>query len=115
MSDANEERRHDDGRKVFVIGVVERWVIGVGATMLVSSAIIFGQSLTSSNIAILSKLEGVKELSNQLVTGQAVAANELAEVKAKQAIFQQQIVKLPIIEAKVEQHAEAIRELKGNR
>lgn len=117
MSDEHDidSRRRDDGRKVFVVGAVERWVIGAGATLLVTASVIFAQSLTSSNVAILNKLESMQNLSNQIVTGQAVAANDMAEVKTKQLFIQQQITKIPLLEVRVEQHEQQLKELRGNR
>ena len=78
MNDDHGARRHDDGRKVYVVGQVERWIIGVAATGLLTILYAYGNSVTT-------KLDTVAATGLRIEIAQAVTAIEINEIKAKEA------------------------------
>lgn len=103
MDDKNsrDARRHDDGRKVYVVGPVERWIVGVAATIIVS--IIYGYSNQ-----FMTKLDIAVATGSRIEIAQAVTASELNETKAKQSLMQQEVAKIPRLEVQVQQHTEQL-------
>lgn len=97
------QRRHDDGRKVYVIGPVERWIIGVAAAALLTILYGYGDSVTT-------KLDTVAATGLRIEIAQAVTANEVSEIKAKQALMQQEVAKLPRLEIQVQNNTEQLKE-----
>ena len=103
MGNDQATRRHDDGRKVYVVGPVERWILGLAATIIVS--VIYGyanQFMTKLDIAVAT--------GSRIEIAQAVTASEVNEMKAKQSLMQQEVAKIPRLEVQVQQHTEQLRE-----
>lgn len=101
-------RRHDDGRKVYVIGPVERWILGVAAAVVVSLMYGYGNS-------VMSKLDTVSSSTSRIEIAQAVATNDINEIKAKQALMQQEVAKIPRLELETRTNTDAISDLKTAR
>ena len=106
--DAQSHRRHDDGRKVYVVGTVERWIIGVAAAGLLTILYAYGNSVTT-------KLDTVAATGLRIEIAQAVTANEINEIKAKQQLMQEEVSKIPRLEIQVQANSEAIRESRQTR
>lgn len=103
MNDDHGTRRHDDSRKVYVIGPVERWIIGVSAAALIT--ILYGYGTT-----VTAKLDTVAATGLRIEIAQAVTANEVNEIKAKQQLMQQEVAKIPRLEIQVQNNAEKLKE-----
>ena len=101
--DAQSHRRHDDGRKVYVVGPVERWIIGVAAAGLLTILYAYGNSVTT-------KLDTVAATGLRIEIAQAVTANEINEIKAKQQLMQQEVAKIPRLEIQVQNNTEKLKE-----
>lgn len=97
------QRRHDDGRKVYVIGPVERWIIGVAASAIVAMLYAYGNSVTS-------KLDEVNATGMRIEIAQAVTTNDINEMKAKQMLMQQEVAKIPRLEIQVQNNTEQLKE-----
>ena len=106
--DAQSHRRHDDGRKVYVVGPVERWILGIAATGLLTILYAYGNSVTT-------KLDTVAATGLRIEIAQAVTANEINEIKAKQQLMQEEVSKIPRLEIQVQANSEAIRESRQTR
>lgn len=96
-------RRHDDGRKVYVIGPVERWIIVAVAGAIVT--ILYGYSNSISN-----KLDTVVATGSRIEIAQAVSINDINELKSKQAMLQQQVLKIPSMEVQIQANREKLNE-----
>lgn len=108
MDDNHSTRRHDDGRKVFIVGPVERWILGVAASLVVGLLYGFGQSVSN-------KLDLVSSSASRIEIAQAVTTNDINEIKAKQSLMQQEIAKIPRMEIQVQNNSEKIRDLSNTR
>lgn len=108
MDDDLSTRRHDDGRKVFIVGPIERWIVGIAASAVVALMYGYGNS-------VMNKLDNVSDSAARIEIAQAVTANDINELKAKQALMQQEVSKIPRLEIKAETNAEAISDLKRTR
>ena len=108
MADEHITRRHDDGRKVYVVGPVERWIIGVAASLVIGLMYAFGQSMSN-------KLDLVSSSASRIEIAQAVTTNDINEIKAKQALMAQEIAKIPRLEIQVQNNSEKIRDLSNTR
>lgn len=108
MDDDHSSRRHDDGRKVFIVGPVERWILGVAAAAVVAMMYGYGSS-------VMSKLDIVSSSASRIEIAQAVATNDINEIKAKQSLMQQEIAKIPRMEIQVQNNSEKIRDLNNTR
>lgn len=103
MTQDHANRRHDDGRKVYVVGPVERWILGIGATIILSVVYSYSnQFMTKLDIAVAT--------GSRIEIAQAVTASEVNEVKARQALMQQEVAKIPRLEVQVQAHTEALKE-----
>lgn len=101
-------RRHDDGRKVFIVGPVERWIVGLTASAVIAMMYGYGSS-------VMDKLDLVSNSAARIEIAQAVTSNDINELKAKQALMQQEVAKIPRLELKTDANVEDIRELKQTR
>lgn len=101
-------RRHDDGRKVFIVGPVERWILGVAASLVVGLIYGFGQSVSN-------KLDLVSSSASRIEIAQAVATNDINEIKAKQALMAQEVAKIPRLEIQVQNNSEKIRDINNTK
>ena len=99
MNDQHAHRRHDDGRKVYVVGPIERWIIGVVALILVGLG-----------TRTVSQIDTIQQASTRIELAQAVANNEITEIKAKQSLMQTEIAKIPRLEVQVQANTEALKE-----
>lgn len=108
MDDNHSSRRHDDGRKVFIVGPVERWILGVAAAAVVAMMYGYGSS-------VMSKLDIVSSSASRIEIAQAVTTNDINEIKAKQSLMQQEVSKIPRLEIETDANAEDIQELKQAR
>lgn len=97
--DQQTHRRHDDGRKVYVVGPVERWVIGLVAVTIVAAC---GR--------LISQMDSVQSTALRIELSQAVTNSELTELKAKQALMQAEVSKIPRLEAQVQNNTEKLKE-----
>lgn len=104
-TDIQIPRRHDDGRKVYVIGPVERWIIAVAAGLIVSISYGYGNS-------VMHKLDTVAATALRVEVAQAVTTSEMNEMKAKQALMQQEVAKIPRLEIQSTTNAQDIRDIK---
>ena len=108
MDDNHSTRRHDDGRKVFIVGPVERWILGVAASLVVGLSYGFGQSVSN-------KLDLVSSSASRIEIAQAVTTNDINEIKAKQALMAQEVAKIPRLEIQVQNNSEKIRDISNTR
>ena len=108
MDDNHSSRRHDDGRKVFIVGPVERWILGVAAAAVVAMMYGYGSS-------VMSKLDIVSSSASRIEIAQAVTTNDINEIKAKQSLMQQEVSKIPRLEIETAANAEDLQELKQAR
>lgn len=95
----SSHRRHDDGRKVYVVGPVERWIIGLVAVAIVAAC---GR--------LISQMDSVQSTALRIELSQAVANSELTELKAKQALMQVEVSKIPRLEVQVQNNTEQLKE-----
>lgn len=102
--DTHSQRRHDDGRKVYVVGPVERWIIGVAAAALVGMG-----------LRLLSQMDTTVQATTRIELAQAVTSNDVNEIKAKQVLMQTEIAKIPRLEVQVQANKEAIAESRQTR
>lgn len=103
MSTDQSHRRHDDGRKVYVVGPVERWILGIAATVILS--MVYGYSNQ-----FMTKLDIAVATGSRIEIAQAVTASEVNEIKAKQALMQQEVMKIPRLEIQVQANTEQLKE-----
>ena len=103
MNNDPSTRRHDDGRKVYVIGPVERWIISIVAGLLLTVAYTYGNN-------VINKLDTVAATGLRIEIAQAVTANEVNEIKAKQALMQAEVAKIPRLEIQVQNNTETLKE-----
>jgi hypothetical protein len=96
-------RRHDDGRKVYVIGPVERWVVGIAASLMIALLYAYGTT-------VMGKLDTVAATGLRIEIAQAVTSNDINELKAKQALMQTEVAKIPRIEIQVQNNTDKLRE-----
>lgn len=108
MDDEHIARRHDDGRKVFIVGPVERWILGVAASLVVGLVYAFGQSMSN-------KLYLVSSSASRIEIAQAVTTNDINEIKAKQALMAQEVAKIPRLEIQVQNNSEKIRDINNTK
>ncbi len=108
MDDGHSARRHDDGRKVFIVGPVERWILGVAAAAVVTMMYGYGSS-------VMRKLDIVSNSASRIEIAQAVTTNDINEIKAKQSLMQQEVSKIPRLELKTDTNAADLQELKQAR
>ena len=102
--DQQIHRRHDDGRKVYVVGPVERWIIVIIAMAVIGAA---GR--------LLSQMDNMVATSNRMELAQAVTNSEMTEMKAKQQLMQEEVSKIPRLEIQVQANSEAIKESRQTR
>jgi len=94
-----------DGRWHFSLGVVEKWVVGVSATLLIGGVSYAGMSLDHR---LESLADGNAELSNaiqEMTTKQAVANSQLLTMNA-------QLADVPAIKLELARHAIQIEQNK---
>lgn len=103
MTNDQSQRRHDDGRKVYVVGPVERWILGIAATVILS--MVYGYSNQ-----FMTKLDIAVATGSRIEIAQAVTASEVNEIKAKQALMQQEVMKIPRLEIQVQANTEQLKE-----
>lgn len=108
MDDDHSTRRHDDGRKVFIVGPVERWILGVTGAVMVSLLYAYGNS-------VMAKLDIVSSSAARIEIAQAVTTNDINEIKAKQSLMQQEVAKIPRLEIQVQNNTEKVRDLSSTR
>lgn len=108
MDDDHSSRRHDDGRKVFIVGPVERWILGVTSAVMVSLLYAYGNS-------VMNKLDSVSSSASRIEIAQAVTTNDINEIKAKQSLMQQEVAKIPRLEIQVQNNTEKVRDLSSTR
>ena len=101
-------RRHDDGRRVYVVGPVERWIIGIAASVVVGLLYAYGSSVTN-------KLDEVNATSTRIEISQAVSSNDISELKAKQALMAAEVAKIPRLEIQALNNAQNIRDLRESK
>ena len=101
-------RRHDDGRRVYVVGPIERWIIGITASIVVGLLYAYGNSVTT-------KLDEVNATSTRIEIAQAVSSNDISELKAKQAIMATEVAKIPRLEIQALNNAQNIRDLRESK
>lgn len=100
-TDIQIPRRHDDGRKVYIVGPVERWIMVIVAMAVLGSA---GR--------LLSQMDSVVATSVRMELAQAVTNSEMNEIKAKQTLMQQEVSKIPRLEIQSSTNAQDIRDIK---
>jgi hypothetical protein len=103
MNNDHPPRRHDDGRKVYVVGPVERWILGIAATVIVT--VVYGycnQFMTKLDIAVAT--------GSRIEIAQAVTTSEVNEIKAKQSIMQAEVAKIPRLEIQVQANTDMLKE-----
>ena len=93
------------GRWHFVLGPVERWVVGVGAAALIGGCGLFAKSLVD-------RLDDQNEKLQTVVTQQAVTNGQIQTLSAQLADVPQLTRDMAEIKVRVEQHGQDIRELK---
>lgn len=108
VEDNHGARRHDDGRRVYVVGPVERWILGIAASTVVALLYAYGSSVTN-------KLDEVNATGTRIEIAQAVTSNDINELKAKQALMQMEVAKIPRLEIQVQNNAQNVRDLKESR
>ena len=104
MADQQNHRRHDDGRKVYVVGPVERWIIGLAAAAIVGLG-----------VRLVSQVDTTVQATGRIELAQAVTNSEMTEIKAKQQLMQIEVAKIPRLEIQVQANSEAIRESRQTR
>lgn len=104
MADQQNHRRHDDGRKVYVVGPVERWIIGLAAAAIVGLG-----------VRLVSQVDTTVQATGRIELAQAVTNSEMTEIKAKQQLMQTEITKIPRLEVQVQANTEALKEQRQTR
>lgn len=108
MDDEVSTRRHDDGRKVFIVGPVERWIVGLTASAVIAMMYGYGSS-------VMDKLDLVSSSAARIEIAQAVTSNDINELKAKQALMQQEVAKIPRLEIQVQNNSEKMRDINNTK
>ena len=104
MADEHITRRHDDGRKVYVVGPVERWIIGFAAAALVGMG-----------ARLMSQMDTTVQATGRIELAQAVTNSEMTEIKAKQQLMQIEVAKIPRLEVQVQANTESLKEQRQTR
>lgn len=94
-----------DGRVAFVLGPVERWVVGVVAGAVLAVGYWFVSSLTQ-------RLDKQNETLQAVVTQQAVTNGQIQTLTAQLADVPRLTRDMAEVKVRVEQHDQDIRELK---
>lgn len=94
-----QHRRHDDGRKVYVVGPIERWIIGL-----------VGAAVVGLGVRLVSQVDAIQQTSSRIELAQAVTNSEMTEMKAKQQLMQVEVSKIPRLEIQVQANTEALKE-----
>lgn len=97
--DQQTHRRHDAGRKVYVVGPIERWIIGLAAAAIVGLG-----------VRLVSQVDTIQQTSSRIELAQAVTNSEMTEIKAKQQLMQIEVAKIPRLEVQVQANTEALKE-----
>lgn len=104
MADEHITRRHDDGRKVYVVGPVERWIIGLAAAAIVGLG-----------VRLVSQVDTTVQATGRIELAQAVTNSEMTEIKAKQQLMQIEVAKIPRLEVQVQANTESLKEQRQTR
>lgn len=105
MSPDQVTRRHDDGRKVYVVGPIERWLIAAAAGGLLSISYAIGTN-------ILAKLDVMQASSVRIELAQAVTASDVNNIRSELSAMKVEVQKIPHLDAEVKLHARELNELK---
>lgn len=104
MSPVDLERQ-PDGRLHFSLGPVERWVVAVGASILVAVAYWFTSSVTV-------RLDKQNDGMQILVTQQAVMSGQIQTLSAQLADVPRVSRQVAELQVRVEQHSQDIKEMR---
>lgn len=101
-------QRQPDGRRHITLGPVERWVVGVLASVLVAVGYWFAGSLTS-------RLDKQNETLQAVVTQQAVTNGQISTLSAQLADVPRLTRDMTELKVRVDRHEQDIQELRQTR